>query len=103
MSSIPIDDSIIESVVEATGIRNPGKASIREIVSLVNRIEQKTGISFVRMEMGVPGLPAPELGIEAEIKALRSGVASLYPDIAGLKSLKNEEIHEKVCRILINL
>ncbi|MDX9726188.1 MAG: pyridoxal phosphate-dependent aminotransferase [Bacteroidales bacterium] len=90
MSSIPIDDSIIESVVEATGIRNPGKASIREIVSLVNRIEQKTGISFVRMEMGVPGLPAPELGIEAEIKALRSGVASLYPDIAGLKSLKTE-------------
>jgi len=42
------------------------------------------------MEMGVPGLPAPEIGINAEIEALKSGVGSLYPDIAGLRSLKEE-------------
>jgi aspartate/methionine/tyrosine aminotransferase len=90
MENIPIPDNIIESLKEATGITNPGKASIREIVSLVNRIEQRTGLSFVRMEMGVPGLPAPEIGIEAEIKALHNGVASLYPDIGGLRILKEE-------------
>jgi len=32
--------------------------------------------------MGVPGLPAPSIGIEAEIKALKNGVAAVYPDIS---------------------
>ena len=40
--------------------------------------------------MGVPGLPAPSIGVEAEIDALHKGVASLYPDIGGLRILKNE-------------
>ena len=40
--------------------------------------------------MGVPGLPAPSIGIEAEIAALKNGVASIYPDISGLKELKEE-------------
>ena len=90
MSNIPIPDEVIEALKEATGIKSPGTASIREIVSLVNRIEQKTGIPFVRMEMGVPGIPAPTIGTEAEIEALHKGVASLYPEIAGLRILKNE-------------
>jgi len=90
MSNIPIPDEVIEALKESTGIKSPGTASIREIVSLVNRIEQKTGIPFVRMEMGVPGIPAPAIGTEAEIEALHKGVASLYPEIAGLRILKNE-------------
>ena len=90
MSNIPIPDEVIEPLKEATGIKSPGTASIREIVSLVNRIEQKTGIPFIRMEMGVPGIPAPAIGTEAEIEALHKGVASLYPEIAGLRILKNE-------------
>jgi aspartate/methionine/tyrosine aminotransferase len=90
MNNIPISENIIESLKISTGVTSPGTASIREIVHLVNRIEQKTGITFVRMEMGVPGLPAPSIGIEAEIEALHKGVASLYPEIAGLRILKNE-------------
>jgi aspartate/methionine/tyrosine aminotransferase len=87
---IPISEEIIESLAIDNGLPKPGYGSIREISHLVNLIEVKTGIKFVRMEMGVPGLPAPEIGIEAEIKALRSGVASLYPDISGIPSLKEE-------------
>jgi len=90
MDNIPIPEDIIESVKKSAGILSPGTASIREIVSLVNRLERETGIRFVRMEMGVPGLPAPEIGTNAEIEALKSGVGSLYPDIAGLRSLKEE-------------
>ncbi len=90
MDNIPIPEDIIESVKKSAGILSPGTASIREIVSLVNRIERETGISFVRMEMGVPGLPAPEIGTNAEIEAIKSGVGSLYPDIGGLRSLKEE-------------
>jgi len=90
MNNIPIPDDIIESLKETTGVKSPGTASIRDIVYLVNRIEYKTGVEFIRMEMGVPGLPAPSIGIEAEIEALHKGVASLYPEIAGLGILKNE-------------
>jgi aspartate/methionine/tyrosine aminotransferase len=88
MNNIPIPDNLIESLKEATGINSPGTASIREIVYLVNRIEHKTGVKFIRMEMGVPGIPAPVIGTEAEIEALHKGVSSLYPEIAGLRILK---------------
>jgi aspartate/methionine/tyrosine aminotransferase len=90
MSNIPIPDNLIESIKEATGVTSPGKASIREIVYLVNRIEKKTGITFVRMEMGVPGLPAPAIGVNAEIEALHRGVSSLYPEISGIREVKEE-------------
>jgi aspartate/methionine/tyrosine aminotransferase len=90
MSAIPISSELIMSLAKISDIRTLESASIREIVHLVNLLEEKTGIKFVRMEMGVPGLPAPSIGVEAEIAALRNGVASIYPDISGLKQLKDE-------------
>ena len=90
MTDIPISSEIIKTLANTISIPSLGRSSIREIAQLVNRIEEKTGIKFIRMEMGVPGLPAPSIGIEAEIAALKSGVASLYPDISGLRPLKKE-------------
>ncbi len=90
MYILPIPDNIIREQKEKISLGSLATASIREIVSLVNRIESKTGLNFVRMEMGVPGLTAPAIGIEAEIEALKNGVASAYPDIAGLPELKKE-------------
>ena len=90
MTEIPISFETIKTLAHTIGIPSPGASSIREIVHLVNRIEKKTGIKFIRMEMGVPGLPAPSIGIEAEIAALKLGVASIYPDISGIEPLKKE-------------
>ena len=90
MTEIPISSELIMTLAKTIGIPSPGASSIREIVHLVNKIEEKTDIKFVRMEMGVPGLPAPSVGVEAEIAALKSGVASIYPDISGIGPLKNE-------------
>ena len=90
MYNIPISKEIIETLKTAAGMKSPGLASIREIVSLVNNIELKTGVKFVRMEMGVPGIPPPSIGVEAEIEALKKGVSAFYPDIAGLAILKKE-------------
>jgi aspartate/methionine/tyrosine aminotransferase len=88
--SFPISRSLVKAVAEKAGLPTPGKASIREIVALVNRVEIETGIRYVRMEMGVPGVKPPEIAIEAEINALRQGVASIYPPIEGVASLKKE-------------
>ena len=86
----PINYDIVKNIIAGSGIKNIGKASIRELVSLVNNIEQKTSEKFIRMEMGVPGLNAPQIGTNAEIEALKSGVASKYPMIDGVAHLKDE-------------
>ena len=42
------------------------------------------------MEMGIPGLPAAKIGVEAQIQALRDGIANSYPDIQGYPELKKQ-------------
>ena len=86
----PINFDIVNGKIAESGIKNIGKASIRELVSLVNDIEHDTNEKFIRMEMGVPGLAPPEIGTNAEIEALKNGVASKYPMIDGIAQLKDE-------------
>lgn len=90
MYDIPISNDIISDLARDNNIPSVGNASIREISFLVDLIQEKTGVPFVRMEMGVPGLPTPSIAVEAEIAALRKGVSALYPNIAGISILKNE-------------
>jgi len=52
------------------------------------KAEALSGVEYIKMEMGVPGLPPSAVGVKAEIEALQNGVASLYPDINGLPELK---------------
>lgn len=86
----PIDFQIVKKKIEESGLPVVGRGSIREIVRLVNQIESATGKRFIRMEMGVPGINPPQIGTEAEIAALRMGVASKYPMIEGIDPLKKE-------------
>lgn len=90
MKNIPISNHTVSKAISTSGITDLGQASIREIVKLVNILINQTGVEFIRMEMGVPGLPPAAVGVEAEIEALRRGVASVYPDIEGLPELKRE-------------
>ncbi len=90
MEKIPFSPELIRLLSEQNGIPDPGSASIREIFQLANLIERKTGITFIRLEMGVPGLPVSSIAIDAEIEALRNGAAAVYPNIAGLPALKEE-------------
>ena len=90
MKNTPINYDIVTEKIDKSGIQSVGTASIREIKKLVDLIEQATGEKFIRMEMGIPGLPPAQIGIEAEIEALRKGIASIYPDIWGYPELKNE-------------
>jgi aspartate/methionine/tyrosine aminotransferase len=88
--STPINVEIVERKIEELQVPDIGNASIREIVQLVSNIEADTGIRYIRMEMGVPGLPPSKYGIEAEIEALRNNVASVYPRINGIQPLKDQ-------------
>jgi len=90
INKTPINYKVVKQKIKESGLKNVGAASIRELVRLVNEIETETGDKFVRMEMGVPGLMPPEIGTNAEIEALKDGVASKYPMIDGIPQLKDE-------------
>ena len=86
----PVDYQTTKRVIDSYGIRDFGKATIREVVAISGQLEKEAGVEFIHMEMGVPGLKPAQVGIEAEIKALQSGIASIYPIINGLNELKEE-------------
>ncbi len=86
----PIPSAVVKKYVEQMNLDNVGKASIREIKRLVDLVEEETGQRYVRMEMGIPGLKPSQIGVEAEKAALDKGVAAIYPDIDGVRSLKKE-------------
>ena len=90
MKNTPVDYQTARKVIEGYGLPDFGKATIREVVAISNQLEQLTKTEFIHMEMGVPGLPAAKVGVEAEIKALQAGAASIYPNINGLPELKEE-------------
>ena len=90
MHNTPINYDIVKIKIEESNLKDVGKASIREIKKLIDGIEQETGKKYIRMEMGIPGLPPAQVGVEAEIAALKKGVASIYPDIQGIPELKQE-------------
>ena len=64
-------------------------ATIGEVLLVAQYLEKKTGIPFIRMDQGSPGLPANAYGIEAEIEALQSGIGSQYPAAGGVPPLKS--------------
>jgi aspartate/methionine/tyrosine aminotransferase len=82
-------------------VEDLGHATIREVVTIVNEIEKKSKIPFIRMEMGIPGLPPSPVGIKAEIEALNRGVASKYPSLEGIPIFK--EHASKFAKAFMNI
>ncbi|MDP4116651.1 MAG: pyridoxal phosphate-dependent aminotransferase [Bacteroidota bacterium] len=101
MKETPINHDIVKRIIQECKIPNVGKASIREIKKIIDLIQNATGEKFVRMEMGIPGLPACEVGINAEIEALKKGVAAIYPDIQGIPTLKEETA--RFCKLFLDI
>ena len=84
----PIDKTILEATLDKFEIPDITSATIRQIMAVADSLEGEAQEKMVHLELGNPGIPAEQIGIEAEIEALRSGVANQYPNITGIKSLK---------------
>jgi aspartate/methionine/tyrosine aminotransferase len=87
---LPIDRSVLASVLEQMDIHDISSATIRQSGTIARTLERITSTEFLHLEMGIPGLPPTRAGIEAEKKALDSGVASEYPNMYGIPSLKEQ-------------
>ena len=83
-------EELVEKAVQELHIADLAKATIGEVLLLAQHLEKTTGIPFIRMDQGSPGLPVNSYGVEAEKAALDRGVGSQYPAAAGVAELKIE-------------
>ncbi|MFI3266465.1 MAG: pyridoxal phosphate-dependent aminotransferase [Rikenellaceae bacterium] len=90
MKNTPIDFNLVTAAIDSLALPDFSKATIREIVTVAKRVEADLPDSFIHMEMGIPGLAPEQIGVEAEIAALRNGVAAVYPPLPGIDPLKVE-------------
>lgn len=88
MRPTPINKELIDNTIGEHGIQDFAKATIREVKGVAAHAEKESGVEFIKMEMGIPGLPAAQVGVDAQIKSLQDGIAHSYPDIQGLPALK---------------
>lgn len=86
----PIKKEIVDGLIDSLGIQDFAKATIREVKQVAAMAEKQSGVEFIKMEMGIPGLPAAQVGVDAQIKALQDGIAHSYPDIQGYPELKKQ-------------
>lgn len=82
-------DELLLEACEEMHVADVEHATIGEVLLVAQYLEQKTGIPFIRMDQGSPGLPVNKYGVEAEKRALDRGVGSQYPAAAGITELKD--------------
>ncbi len=85
-----IDNAALAAVLEQMGISDISNATIRQSGEIARVLECELGTEFLHLEMGIPGLPPAQVGVDAECAALRAGVASIYPNMNGIPELKAE-------------
>ncbi len=90
MKNTIYSEELVARVVEELGIPRLENATIGEVVLLARRLEELTGIPFIRMDQGVPGLPPCRTGTEAEKAALDTDAPAIYPAAEGIPQLKRE-------------
>ena len=90
MRPTPIPKQLVDDAIRDFGIQDFAKATIREVKSIAAYAEKEADVEFIKMEMGIPGLPASKIGVDAQIKALQGGIANSYPDIQGNPELKRQ-------------
>ena len=82
------NEDLVASVAREMKVADLQNATIGDILLVASRLEELTGIPFIRMDQGSPGLPASRIGIEAEKAALDKGLGAQYPAAAGVPELK---------------
>lgn len=88
-TKFPVDKSIVDSLIKENRI-DIMNASIRQVNLLVQVVEQKLGVKYIRMEFGVPGLRADKEAYDYECHLMQNEkVNSDYPPFNGTERFRN--------------
>ena len=71
MKNTPIERHLIDETINEFQIVDFSKATIREVKAIASKAETASGVEFIKMEMGVPGLPPSAVGVKADRKTTR--------------------------------
>lgn len=82
-------EELVAKAADVCHVADLSRATIGEVLLVAQFLEKETGIPFIRMDQGSPGLPVNKYGVEAEKAALDRGVGSQYPAAAGVPELKD--------------
>ena len=94
-------EELVDKVAKEMKVADLENATIGDVLLVASRLEELTGIPFIRMDQGSPGLPANKVGIEAEKAALDKGLGAQYPAAAGVPELK--EAASRFIKAFINI
>lgn len=84
----PLSKELLYKKLGDFHIEDISKTTIRQCSMIGSALEEVAGEKFSHLEFGVPGIPACSIGIEAQKKALESGIPSIYPSVQGIPELK---------------
>ena len=85
MKQTPIKKEIVDQLVSQLGIQDFAKATIREVKQVAAKAELESGVEYIKMEMGIPGLPAAEVGVKAQINV-----------VGGVQCITLEKLAQKI-------
>ena len=88
-----IEKQLVDRLFAQFGTDDITQLSIREVGKLVSMIEKESGEEFIHMEMGVPGLPPTQVGLDAEKEALEMNGSDAYLNI--IQNKKDKKIIEE--------
>lgn len=86
---LPLSDEQLTGIISRLDIPSLTEATIRQVVAVTTEAEKASGEKYMHLELGNPGLPSQQIGVEAECEALRNGIANKYPPVMGTPALKN--------------
>ena len=84
----PIPKKELDRILAEMDIDDVSRTSIRQCGMIGSTLEAFQGEPFSHLEIGVPGIPACPIGVEAQKKAIDEGHISIYPPVQGIPELK---------------
>jgi aspartate/methionine/tyrosine aminotransferase len=83
----PLNREVVDRIVEQQRI-NMERVNIREMAKIVKAVEEHLDVQFIRMEIGIPGLPLSDIAPQAEAQIFADGKGNEYPPFEGTDRLR---------------
>ena len=90
MKNTPIERKLIDETIADFHITDFAKATIREVKAIASNAEAASGVEFIKMEMGVPGLPPSAVGVKSRWRHYRMELPAYIRILTDFPALKKE-------------
>jgi len=86
-SKFPLSHEVMDRIIGEQGV-DMERVNIREMAKIAKAAERELGVQFIRMEIGIPGLPLDDLAPQAEAEVFAEGKGNEYAPFEGTDRLR---------------